>query len=270
MPCSRRVLASRPVAGPRPRLTPAPRALVCLRASRGQDVACGVHVPVVRGPARAGPRADVQRLGLADGPAHRARPGRREPPVDPRERAPVPRAPCTRACRRTSTSPHRAPTGPGACAPDPTRPDPPRTTSLVLADDRGRQLVQPVPAGVPDPGVARGRPCGRDFAGSPSPAGGGRVPSARAAASRRPCGRSAGRRPSCPSDSTAKWVSPRSIPTSRSMGGSGASGTSTTNEAWYRPAASTVTVTDDASAGSSRDQRTGTSPIPGSRNRPPG
>ena len=58
------------------------------------------------------------------------------------------------------------------------------------------------------------------------------------------------------------------MPTSRSVGGSGASGTSTTNEAWYRPAASTVTVTDDASAGSSRDQRTGTSPTPGSRNLP--
>ena len=45
-------------------------------------------------------------------------------------------------------------------------------------------------------------------------------------------------------------------------------GTSTTNEAWYRPAASTVSVTDDASPGRSRDQRTGTSPTPGSRNRP--
>ncbi len=29
-----------------------------------------------------------------------------------------------------------------------------------------------------------------------------------------------------------------------------------------------MTVTDDASPGSARDQRTGTSPIPGSRNRP--
>jgi hypothetical protein len=71
-----------------------------------------------------------------------------------------------------------------------------------------------------------------------------------------------------PSDSTAKCVKPRSIPTSRPVGGSGASGTSTTNEAWYRPAASTVTVTDDGSDGRSRDQRAGTSPIPGSRNRP--
>ena len=73
-----------------------------------------------------------------------------------------------------------------------------------------------------------------------------------------------------PSDSTAKCVSPRSIPTSCCTGGSGWSGTSTTNEAWYRPAASTVTVTLDGSNGSSRDQRTGTSPIPGSRNRPAG
>ena len=73
-----------------------------------------------------------------------------------------------------------------------------------------------------------------------------------------------------PSDSTAKWVRPRSMPTSRSPGGSGWSGTSTTNEAKYRPAASLVTVTDDGSAGRSRDQRTGTSPILGSRSRPLG
>ena len=71
-----------------------------------------------------------------------------------------------------------------------------------------------------------------------------------------------------PSNRTAKCVSPRSMPTSCDVGGSGASGASTTNEAWYRPAASTVTVTLDGSDASSRDQRTGTSPIPGSRNRP--
>lgn len=71
-----------------------------------------------------------------------------------------------------------------------------------------------------------------------------------------------------PSDSTAKCVSPRSIPTSCGTRGNGWSGTSTTNEAWYRPAASIVTVTLDGAEGRSRDQRTGTSPTPGSRSRP--
>ena len=77
-----------------------------------------------------------------------------------------------------------------------------------------------------------------------------------------------GRRPSGPSDSTAKCVRPRSIPTSRRPAGAAASGASTTNEAWYRPAASTVTVTETPRTAASRDQRTGTSPIPGSRSRP--
>ena len=44
--------------------------------------------------------------------------------------------------------------------------------------------------------------------------------------------------------------------------------TSTTNEAKNRPAASRITVTEDGTAGRSRDQRTSTSPIFGSRSRP--
>jgi hypothetical protein len=44
----------------------------------------------------------------------------------------------------------------------------------------------------------------------------------------------------------------------------------TTNEAKYRPAASLTTVTDDGSDGSSRDQRTATSPTFGRRSFPAG
>ena len=51
--------------------------------------------------------------------------------------------------------------------------------------------------------------------------------------------------------------------------GSGSSPASTTKLAKYRPAASRVTVTDDGWEGRSRDQRTGTSPIFGSRSLPP-
>src|SRR5690606_32139907 len=64
-----------------------------------------------------------------------------------------------------------------------------------------------------------------------------------------------------PLERTAKWVSPRSIPTSCVVSGSGLSSTSTTNEAKYRPAESLITVTLDGVDGSSRDQRTRTSPI---------
>ena len=42
-----------------------------------------------------------------------------------------------------------------------------------------------------------------------------------------------------------------------------------TKLAKYRPAASLITVTDDGSADKGRDQRTGTSPILGSRSLPP-
>ena len=72
-----------------------------------------------------------------------------------------------------------------------------------------------------------------------------------------------------PSDRTAKCVSPRSIPASESDAGSGSSPASTTKLAKYRPAASMITVTLDGSDGRSRDQRTGTSPIFGSRSFPP-
>src|SRR5579859_718113 len=71
-----------------------------------------------------------------------------------------------------------------------------------------------------------------------------------------------------PSDSTAKWVSPRSMPTCASTSGNGAGAACTTNEAKYRPAASRITVTDDGAAGRVRDQRTSRSPIFGNRSRP--
>src|ERR1035441_4707611 len=72
-----------------------------------------------------------------------------------------------------------------------------------------------------------------------------------------------------PSDRTAKCVSPRSIPVSVPEGGSGPAAAWTTKLAKYRPAASLITVTLDGPAGSSRDQRTGTSPIFGRRSFPP-
>jgi hypothetical protein len=72
---------------------------------------------------------------------------------------------------------------------------------------------------------------------------------------------------SVPSSSTAKCPRPRSIPHSRSVRGSGSGVTSTTNDAKYRPAASRITVTEVGVAGSSRDQRTSTSPIFGNRSR---
>ena len=70
--------------------------------------------------------------------------------------------------------------------------------------------------------------------------------------------------------SAANVVRPRSTPTAASTGGSGVSATSTTNEAWYRPAASRVTVTDDGSDGRGRDQRTFRFPIFGRARRPSG
>ena len=61
-----------------------------------------------------------------------------------------------------------------------------------------------------------------------------------------------------PSDITAKWVRPRSIPISASTGGKVSSWLlCTTNEAKYRPAASRMIATLDGSDGSVRDQRTG-------------
>ena len=60
------------------------------------------------------------------------------------------------------------------------------------------------------------------------------------------------------------------MPASSATSGSGSSPAWTTKLAKYRPAASLITVTDDGTAGSGRDQRTGTSPILGSRSFPPG
>jgi hypothetical protein len=53
---------------------------------------------------------------------------------------------------------------------------------------------------------------------------------------------------------------PRSIPAVRATGGSGARSRSTTNEAKKRPSGSRMIVTLDGTDGSSRDQRTRTSP----------
>ena len=211
----------------------------------------------------------MQGLGLADRAARRARPGRRQPPVHLHRASARPAAPCTPACRRISTSRRRAPTGPDACAPDPRRPGlPPR--SVGSPEPRWSTACATSPAACPPRGHDSAPPCAGTSPGCSSRAGAGRVPSAPAAASPRPFRAIRGASTFRPSDSTAKCVSPRSIPTSRDDDGSGESGTSTTNEAWYRPAASTVTVTLDGSPGSSRDQRTGTSPIPGSRSRPLG
>src|SRR5207247_1449910 len=73
-----------------------------------------------------------------------------------------------------------------------------------------------------------------------------------------------------PSDRTAKWVSPRSMPTAGPVAGRERGPASTTKLAKYRPAASLITVTLDGRDGSGRDQRTGTSPILGSRSFPLG
>src|SRR5690606_26184190 len=63
-----------------------------------------------------------------------------------------------------------------------------------------------------------------------------------------------------PLDNTANVVSPKSIPTSEPVGGSASSVVATTNDAKYRPAASLMIVTLDGTDGSSRDQRTASSP----------
>jgi hypothetical protein len=138
---------------------------------------------------------------------------------------------------------------------------------LGLADDRRGFLVQPVPPRISHPGVHPGdlRP--------------GLVPVAapfslrdRAFWALRSL-RSARRRKLgfatlLPSDRTAKWVSPKSMPTSRPASGSGSSAVCTTKLAKYRPAASMITVTLDGADGRGRDQRTGTSPIFGRRSLP--
>ena len=58
------------------------------------------------------------------------------------------------------------------------------------------------------------------------------------------------------------------MPHSRCAPGSGRGVSLTTNEAKNRPAASRITVTDDAADGRPRDQRTATSPTFGRRSRP--
>src|SRR4029453_11360364 len=71
-----------------------------------------------------------------------------------------------------------------------------------------------------------------------------------------------------PLDRATKVDRPKSTPTAVLVAGSGVSRTSTTNEAWYLPAPSMVTVTEDGSAGRGRDQCTLRSPIFGSDRRP--
>src|SRR5215207_4587415 len=73
-----------------------------------------------------------------------------------------------------------------------------------------------------------------------------------------------------PSERTTKVDRPRSTPTAVLITGSGVSRTSTTNEAWYLPAPSRVTVIEDGSAGRGRDHRTLRAPILGSDRRPSG
>jgi hypothetical protein len=73
-----------------------------------------------------------------------------------------------------------------------------------------------------------------------------------------------------PSDKTAKCDSPRSMPTVEPAEGRAAAVVSMTKLAKYRPAESMITVTLDGSDGKGRDQRTGTSPIFGSRSFPLG
>ena len=222
MPCSRRVLASRPAAGPGPRLTPAPRALVCPRVPRP-----GCYVRHSR-PGRAPPRTRTSRYGRAapsppNRPARRARPGGGKPPVHLHERAPgaaglVVEHP--EECRPSGVG-HR-PGQPGAASPDTARSS---TAISWFSRPGGGQLVQPVPAGVGHPGMAAGH-----LPPGPLPAGGALLAAreflcARAsfAAALRPWrGLSTFR----PPDSTAKCTRPRSIPTSASTGGSGWSGTS--------------------------------------------
>ena len=58
------------------------------------------------------------------------------------------------------------------------------------------------------------------------------------------------------------------MPTTGSVSGSAHGAACTTKLAKYRPAESRITVTLDGPDGNARDQRTGTSPIFGSRNFP--
>jgi hypothetical protein len=83
-------------------------------------------------------------------------------------------------------------------------------------------------------------------------------------ARRRNCGEAIFR----PSDSTAKWVRPKSMPITGPVPGTVTGPVWMTKLAKYRPAESRITVTLEGSEGSSRDQRTGTSPILGSRSFP--
>ena len=152
------------------------------------------------------------------------------------------------------------------------RPETARSSTTISWFSRtigGRQLVQPVPAGVRRPGHDTLRPCGSTWCRFALPFW-RRASSccARRSFSRRSSGRYADCRPSGRPTARRSGSGPGRCPPRDRRAGAAASGTSTTNEAWYRPDASTVTVTDDASLGRSRDQRTGTSPIPGRRSRP--
>ncbi len=139
---------------------------------------------------------------------------------------------------------------------------------LVIADDRRGQLVLPVPPGVGHLGVRLRHLDDGLLAVLRCPAACGPESCCNRRSLRAARRRNFGAATFVPSDRTAKCVSPRSIPTSESTGGRVSSVVCTTNEAKYRPAASLMIVTEVGSAGSCRDQRTGTSPIFGSLSRP--
>ena len=71
-----------------------------------------------------------------------------------------------------------------------------------------------------------------------------------------------------PSERTAKWASPRSMPTTGCALGRAVGVACTTKLAKYRPAESLITVTLDGGEGSGRDHRTGTSPTLAKRSLP--
>ncbi len=211
MPCSRRVLVSRPVAGPGSRLTPAPRAFRCSPPVRRRGC-CG---PRSR-PGRARPRTRRSRCGRAT-----AWP-RRSPrtPSRPGSRATTGRL--SRTCGRAGrlVREHARERGPARivdAAGEPGAGQPGHgeilhVHRLVLTDDRGGQLVQPVPAGVPDPGMAAGNLPPRAL-----PARGALLTAGQLALGgaqlRGGLAGDARRVDLAAADSTAKCVRPRSIPT---------------------------------------------------------
>ena len=196
MPCSRRVLCFTAGCGTGVPSDTNSTSVGAVRASRGQDVAGGVDVPVVDGrrtgrptPGRAAPwpRRWPRTPSTPGSTGTTGRPGRTCARAG---------APCRRACRRTSTSPHRAPTLARRVR---ARPDTARSSTYDRLGSRGRSwwtACGASPGGCPRPGRGLRDLAARALPVTPSRAGAGRVPLRAPAASRRPCARSAGRRPS--------------------------------------------------------------------------